>query len=172
MGFLTKLILGDYSDIGLTNKPARHLWIEKTLRALPAGLKLLDAGAGEQQFKKHCSHLEYTSQDFAEYDGTGDGKGIQTEKWDTSKLDIVSDIRSMPVDSASFDAVLCTEVLEHVPYPWDAIKEMVRVLKPGGKLIISAPFASLTHFAPYHYCTGFNHYFYEYWLKEYDCEIV
>lgn len=171
MGFLSKLILGDYSEVGMGNKPSRDAWLEKTLKAIPAGRKLLDAGAGEQQFRKFCEHLEYVSQDFAQYDGSGDGKGIQTEKWDTTRLDIISDIRSIPVPDGSFDVVLCTEVLEHVPYPTEAIREMIRVLKKGGTLIITAPFGSLTHFAPYHYSTGFNSYFYRYWMKEYGCSI-
>lgn len=171
MGFLSKLILGDHSDVGMGNKPFRDAWLEKTLNAIPAGRKLLDAGAGEQQFRKYCTHLEYVSQDFAQYDGSGDGKGIQTEKWDTARLDIISDIRSIPVPDSSFDVVLCTEVLEHVPYPAEAIREMIRVLKKGGLLILTAPFGSLTHFAPYHFSTGFNSYFYEYWMKEYACKI-
>src|ERR1700761_3715480 len=38
---------------------------------------------------------------------------------------------------------------------------MARLLRPGGTFIITAPFWSLTLFAPYHYATGFNRYFYE-----------
>jgi hypothetical protein len=45
-------------------------------------------------------------------------------------------------------------------------------LKPGGKLIITAPFNSLTHFAPYHYSSGFNKYFYEWHLSQNGFEIV
>jgi ubiquinone/menaquinone biosynthesis C-methylase UbiE len=172
MNPLFKYFLGDYSQVGLSNKQNRHNWIKQKLKELPAGFKILDAGAGELQFKPFCSHLNYTSQDFAQYDGKGDGIGIQTEKWDNSKLDIVSDITNIPVESNTFDVVFCSEVLHHLPHPVNALKELVRVLKPNGQLIITAPFASLTHFAPYHFSSGFNKYFYEYWMKEFNCDIT
>jgi ubiquinone/menaquinone biosynthesis C-methylase UbiE len=152
-------------DIGNDNEATRVAWLEKTLRALPAGITILDAGAGECQFKKFCTHLKYTSQDFGQYDGSGDSHGIQTTTWDNTKLDIVSDITSIPVPNNSFDAIMCTEVFEHIPDPVAAIKEFQRILKPDGYLIITAPFCSLTHFAPYHFSTGFNKYFYEHNLQ-------
>lgn len=42
-------------------------------------------------------------------------------------------------DDNSFDYVLCGEVLEHLFDPFEAVKEAYRVLKPGGKYIISVP---------------------------------
>jgi len=151
--------------VGNSNEATRVDWIEKTLKKIPAGAKILDAGAGECQFKKFCGHLNYVSQDFAQYDGTGN-EGLQTGTWDNTKLDIVSDITAIPVPDASFDAVMCTEVLEHVPDPVAALKELNRVLKPGGYLLITAPFASLTHFAPYHFASGLSKYFYQHHLGE------
>ena len=44
--------------VGTTNESSRVKWIEKTLKKIPAGLTILDAGAGESQFKKFCSHLK------------------------------------------------------------------------------------------------------------------
>ena len=67
---------------------------------------------------------------------------------------------------------MCTEVLEHIPDPLGAIKEFSRLLKPGGYLLITAPFASLTHFAPYHFASGFSRFFYEKHLPENDFEIT
>jgi ubiquinone/menaquinone biosynthesis C-methylase UbiE len=57
-------------------------------------------------------------------------------------------------------------VLEHVPDPTKVLDEFARLLKSGGKLILSAPFASLVHFAPYHYCSGFSSYWYEHHLPQ------
>jgi len=108
--------------------------------------------------------LDYVSQDFCQYKGAGDGKGLQTGRWDTSKIDLVCDITAIPESDASFDAILCSEVLEHVPDPVKVLDEFERLLKPGGTLILTAPFASLVHFAPYHYCSGFSRYWYEYHL--------
>lgn len=131
----------------------------------------MDAGAGELRWKPACTHLDYISQDFCQYDGAGDDKGLQTGTWNTSKIDVVCDIIDMPFEDNSFDVVLCTEVLEHLPYPELAIKEFSRILKKDGIMILTAPFASLTHFAPYHFCTGFNRYWYEKHLQDYGCEI-
>jgi ubiquinone/menaquinone biosynthesis C-methylase UbiE len=158
-------------DVGLSNEPTREAWLKKVLSELPPGASLLDAGAGECALKKYCGHLRYVSQDLAKYDGTGE-VGLQMGSWDTSKIDIVSDITDIPVQDASFDAVLCSEVLEHVSDPVVALNELMRVLKPGGTLILTAPFCSMTHFAPYHYTTGFNRYFYENHLQRHGFDIV
>ena len=157
--------------VGKTNESERVKWIEETLKKIPAGLTILDAGAGESQFKKFCDHLKYIAQDFGQYSGEGN-VGLQTGTWDNSKLDIVSDILSIPLPDHSVDAIMCTEVLEHIPDPLGAIKEFGRLLKPGGYLLITAPFASLTHFAPYHFASGFSKYFYEKHLPDNGFEII
>lgn len=153
------------------NEDDRNAWLQKTLGALPPGIRLLDAGAGELRNKPLCTHLNYVSQDLCQYEGRGDNAGLQTGTWDTSKIDIVSDIANIPEPDASFDAILCSEVFEHLPSPHLALAEFQRLLKPGGKLILTAPFASLVHFAPYHYATGFSRYWYEYHLPKCGFEI-
>lgn len=45
----------------------------------------------------------------------------------------------------TFDYVVCTEVLEHTDRPWDAVNEIWRILKPGGKLFLSVPFNFRIH---------------------------
>lgn len=157
---------------GQFNLVTRQNWIEKTLLGLTAGKKIIDVGAGECQYKKYCSHLEYVAQDFNEYTGDGNNSGLQFSTWDTSKIDIVSDITSIPVEDESFDYVMCTEVLEHVPDPVSALNELSRIVRKGGELIITSPFCSLTHFAPYHFCDGFNKYFYEHHLTRLGYDIL
>jgi ubiquinone/menaquinone biosynthesis C-methylase UbiE len=158
--------------VGAKNQNTRDGWIKDTLQKISAGSRILDAGAGELRYKPLCSHLNYVSQDFAQYNGQGDGKGLQTGEWDQTKLDIISDITRIPEPDGSFDAVMCIEVLEHVPHPVNALSELARLLKSGGYLIVTAPFCSLTHFAPYFYQTGYSRYFYEYWLEKLNFEIV
>ena len=121
-------------------------------------------GAGECAYKKYCLHLDYLSQDIAQYDGTGDGLGLQTSSWNTTELDFICDLYDIPEDRV-FDTIFCSEVLEHVVDPVRAIEKMSKLVKPNGKIIITAPFNSLTHFSPYHYCTGFSRYFYEFHLN-------
>jgi ubiquinone/menaquinone biosynthesis C-methylase UbiE len=135
---------------GRNNEADRLIWIAKQLENIQAGSRIPDAGAGELRNKRYCSHLQYVSQDFCQYEGRGDGAALQTGQWDTTRIDLVSDISSIPAPDASFDAVLCTEVLEHVPDPLAAIRELARLVRPGGSIVLTVPFCSLTHFAPYH----------------------
>lgn len=153
--------------VGTHNQSTREKWLKKTISKIPTGSHILDAGAGELQYKRFCKNLKYTSQDFAQYEGDGDGHGLQMGKWDNSKLDIVSDITNIPVKNTSFDAIMCIEVLEHIPYPELAIKEFSRIIKKNGKLIITAPFCSMTHFSPYFFATGLSKYWYMEILSKY-----
>ncbi|HSZ71255.1 MAG TPA: class I SAM-dependent methyltransferase [Cytophagaceae bacterium] len=158
--------------VGSGNEANRNQWVIDQLSKLNAGQTLLDAGAGEQPYKKNCTHLQYVSQDFAQYNPNELKQGLQMGHWDYGMLDIVSDISAIPRSSASFDAILCTEVIEHIVNPMDAIKEFSRLLKPGGKLILTAPFCSMTHFAPYHFYSGYNRFFYETVLSREGFDIV
>jgi SAM-dependent methyltransferase len=153
------------------NEEGRNQWLANTLAVIPSGLRILDAGAGELRNKTLCTHLKYVSQDICRYEGSGDGHGLQTGTWDTSKIDLVCDIVNIPESDASFDVILCSEVFEHLPDVLKALDEFARLLKPGGKLIVTAPFASFVHFAPYHYATGFSRYWYEYHLPARNFEI-
>lgn len=52
---------------------------------------------------------------------------------------ISGDARNMPFDDNSFDLVVCSSTLEHIPDFWLACDEMKRILALGGTLIINAP---------------------------------
>lgn len=166
---LDKLLPVDKED---RNSAPREAWLAKTLAAIVAGSRILDAGAGELSKKKYCTHLNYVSQDFGQYEGGGDGKGLQTGKWDQSRLDIVCDITAIPEPDVSFDAVLCVEVLEHLPNPLLALDEFVRLLRPGGHLVLTAPFCAFTHFAPFFFNTGFSEYWYRQHLEARGMDIL
>lgn len=153
------------SGIGLGNEQARHAWVTRQIRSLPPGARILDVGAGGSPYKPACNHLHYVAQDFAGYDGVGDATGLQNGTWTYDAVDIISDITSIPVPDASFDAALCTEVIEHVPNPVAALDEIARVLKPDAVLLLTAPFASLTHQAPHFYVSGFAESFYRHHLN-------
>lgn len=168
----TALDLGTTNDVGRRNEATRIAWIERTLAGIAPGARILDAGAGEQQFRRFCAHLEYVSQDFAQYDGIGDGAALHSAGWDTSRTDIICDIAAIPEADGAFDAVMCTEVLEHVPDPLGALRELGRLVVRGGHLILTAPFCSITHQSPYHFATGFSRYFYERHLPAIGFEIL
>ena len=76
-------------SVGDGNKLGRDTWLAKTLQSIPSGQRILDAGAGQLQYAGLCSHLRYVSQDFGQYDGTGNRVGLQVGDWDQSGVDIV-----------------------------------------------------------------------------------
>jgi ubiquinone/menaquinone biosynthesis C-methylase UbiE len=69
----------------------------------------------------------------------------------TSNPDIVADATEIPLQDASVDVVVCTEVLEHLATPALCVDEIWRVLKPGGIFIGSAPFVFPVHGDPSDY---------------------
>ena len=147
-------------------------WVIEKLKQIPQGQILLDAGAGEMKYAKYCKHLKYIAQDFGEYDPNQCVYGLKLEdKWDTSRVNIKCDIIEIPLENGSVDAILCTEVFEHLKNPVLAIKEFSRLLRVGGVLILTAPFCSLTHMAPFYYSNGFSRFWYQDNLKDYGFEI-
>lgn len=64
---------------------------------------------------------------------------------------VLGDAQQLGIRDASFDVVLCTEVLEHLPEPQRAIDEMFRVLRPGGTLLLTTRFLFPIHDAPHDY---------------------
>jgi SAM-dependent methyltransferase len=75
---------------------------------------------------------------------------VDADKFDFRNSDIVAfDGMHIPFPDASFDVVLCTEVLEHVQHYQVLIDEMRRVLKPGGRLIVTVPWSARFHYIPF-----------------------
>ena len=151
------------------NQINRDLWVAGVAERLPAGTRVLDVGAGECRYRECFAHCDYVSQDFCQYGGTEEG--VLKEKWQYGLIDYTSDIASIPVPARSFDAVLCTEVLEHVPEPIRAIAEFNRILKIGGHLFLSTPLGSGLHQQPHHYYGGFTPHFFQRFLAQYGFEI-
>lgn len=102
---------------------------------------LLDVGCGEMPYRTFMPPgLSYTGidvQQAGDFSMRGNGEVV------------LFDGVSIPFPEASFDTVLCTEVLEHAAAPDALIAEIRRVLKPGGTLIATVPFSARVHYAPY-----------------------
>jgi SAM-dependent methyltransferase len=94
----------------------------------------LDLGAGNSKYR---SEIRRRSTSYIALD-IGGGRYI----------DVVGEIHALPFAEEVFDTVICTQVLEHVTEPWEAVAEMSRVLRPGGKCIITAPFLVPFHGDP------------------------
>jgi SAM-dependent methyltransferase len=131
------------------NQTARDAWVRQKAQRITAGSKVLDVGAGPSPYRFLFGHCDFKTHDFMQYDGYKSG----TEGKYTS-IDYVSDVTEIPVGDASFDVILCTEVLEHVPDPPAALKEMARIVRPGGTLLITAPLGSGLHQRPFHFYGG------------------
>jgi len=69
------------------------------------------------------------------------GRGVQ----------VIGDAQLLGIGSQTVAAILCTEVLEHLPEPQRAIDEMFRVLQPGGSLVLTTRFLFPIHDAPHDY---------------------
>jgi SAM-dependent methyltransferase len=116
-------------------------WFLGEVRAvLKPGDVLLDAGAGEGKWAVHFPECQYIGLDAKVGDASWDFSGIQLE----------ADLnREIPLESDSVDAIISIQVLEHLSHPQQALREMARVLKPGGHIFLTTPFSAPEHQQPY-----------------------
>ncbi len=105
-----------------------------------AGDVVLDVGCGEQPYRALFAG-------FARYVGFDSPSRPDSGR----RADVYGDASGLPFASGCADAVLCTEVIEHVDDPAAMLREMHRVLKRGGMLILSAPFTWHVHDEPHDY---------------------
>ena len=155
----------------INNQFERDNFIITELKKIPPSNLILDAGCGNQPYRKYCSHLNYRAQDFGKYDTDfkkmigSEGVG-GTDGYKYGELDYISDIWDIKEKDNTFDTILCSEVFEHIPYPIKTIQEFSRLLKKNGKLILTAPSNCLRHMDPYFFYTGFSDRWYEKFLSE------
>ncbi|MGQ0603524.1 MAG: class I SAM-dependent methyltransferase [Anaerolineales bacterium] len=98
--------------------------------------RVLDLGCGNSPYRSHLTGMtQYL------------GCDIDT----TSDAAVVSVAEALAFAAETFDGVLCTQVIEHVPEPWRVVEEIARVLRPGGRLLLSAPQAWRLHEKPHDY---------------------
>jgi SAM-dependent methyltransferase len=116
------------------------LMLENSLRLCAPFVKgsLLDVGCGMRPYEKtfFAGAEKYLGTDYLS---------------DRSRPDVVASALQLPFEDASFDTVTSTEVLEHVPDPLKALREMRRVIRPNGFLILSTPMYWPRHEVPYDY---------------------
>lgn len=102
--------------------------------------KILDFGCGSKPYKQYFSHAEQ----YIGLDIQKSGHGHENEQ-----IDIFYDGKIIPFDDGHFDAVFSSEVFEHIFNLEEVLAEINRVLKPGGKLLFTCPFAWPEHEVPY-----------------------
>ena len=109
-------------------------------RSVPQGSRVLDVGAGDAPYAELFAHTDYVT---LEWEGSPHAGGRTAA--------ITASADAMPLREASFDVVLLTQVLEHVLRPAAVLTEIARVLRPGGTLFATVPFAWELHEEPHDY---------------------
>lgn len=107
--------------------------------SLSPGAMILDAGAGDCPYKYLFTQMNYESADFCE---------IEKQY---GEITYVCDLREIPVNDCRYDLVFCSQTLEHLPEPQGVLQEFYRILKPDGKLWLTAPLFYEEHEIPHDY---------------------
>ncbi|UCH78114.1 MAG: class I SAM-dependent methyltransferase [Candidatus Coatesbacteria bacterium] len=98
--------------------------------------RLLDAGAGEGAWRPLL----------AQY-----GDVVAVDLASAARSEVAGDLKQLPFADEAFDAAFCAQVLEHEREPAAVVAELYRVLRPGAKLLLTAPHLSRLHDLPHDY---------------------
>jgi SAM-dependent methyltransferase len=101
-----------------------------------AGLVVIDVGCGAMPYADLFSGARLVGVDHSRDDATPD---------------LLADVLQLPLASACADLVFCSQVIEHVTDPVRLLAECARLLRPGGALVLSAPFYWPLHELPHDY---------------------
>ena len=107
-----------------------HRAFQETVVGQPPGALCLSVGGGPMRIHQHLVNLNIDL---------------------FPNVDVVGDAYELPYAGDSVDAIYCEAVLEHLEYPNEAVKEMYRVLRPGGQQFTVTPFLQMFHGYPNHY---------------------
>ncbi len=138
-----------FTDLELNRKTLDRFYIRTSIfdalkDALPSlSGAMLDAGCGKMPYRQYI--LENSS--VTEYVGLDIESALVYEE--DIKPDFYWDGVQMPFENERFDSVIATEVLEHCPDPEVILKEINRVLKPGGYFFFTVPFLWNLHEVPH-----------------------
>ncbi len=131
------------SSIQLKSKSQYYIHLYFLLKDVEEALKnnatgyLLDIGCGNKPYEEF--YKPYTSKQI----------GCDIVQSDANRVDVLCPATALNFEDTIFDTAFCTQVLEHVYDHHSLVKEANRVLKPGGKLILTVPFCWELHEEPY-----------------------
>jgi SAM-dependent methyltransferase len=100
----------------------RDRFIGRHLAGLPPDSLVINVGCGTvRRFERECSRY------------------LATDLRQLPSVDFAADLMALPIPDRSVDAIVALEVIEHVPHPRKALRELGRTLRPGGTVIVSVP---------------------------------
>ncbi|HVU79696.1 MAG TPA: class I SAM-dependent methyltransferase [Gaiellaceae bacterium] len=114
-------------------------WLQGQAEELREGpkVRILDVGCGVKPYYPWFAEVaaEYVGLDVVE----------------NPAAELLGSVEAMPVEDASFDVVICTQVLEHCDDPAQAVRELRRVTRPGGRVLASTHGVQVYHPSPVDY---------------------
>ena len=114
-------------------------WLAAQAAELGEGtpVRILDVGCGVKPYYPFFADVasEYVGVDVVE----------------NPAAELLGPVEALPVDDASYDVVLCTQVLEHCDDPAQAVRELRRVTRPGGRVLASTHGVQVYHPSPTDY---------------------
>ncbi len=129
----------DEIQSALRHQPAwclRDGLIKEWLKALPKDAKITDLGSGIGEMERQIFGMGFTNVTSVDIDEYID-RGLIGGNPHFVKANLSTDRIDIPDESQ--DVVLATQVFEHLENPWHCAREMVRMCKPGGLIIVSIP---------------------------------
>jgi SAM-dependent methyltransferase len=128
--------LREFIETAPLERESIYRFVVEQARAIKPKSRVLDIGAGEAPYRELFSEHTYVTLDYEDTPHSGE-------------VDLHGAADAIPAESDTFDVILCTQVLEHVPRPRQALQEFHRVLGPGGLLVATVPFTWEEHERPY-----------------------
>jgi SAM-dependent methyltransferase len=133
-------VLADFNHEAPFVRDGIASFIAAAAERIRPGARVVDIGAGDAPYRHLFQHMDYVTVDWEQSPHDG-----------ARRSDIIASADSIPLPDASVDAVVMTEVLEHITNPSATLREMARILKVDGQILLTVPFVWILHEMPHDY---------------------